>query len=104
MSQNNGRIPIRTCVICREKRQRFDLLRIVKTPEGQIRFDKTGRMNGRGAYVCSDAGHLDMSDPSARKEGIGRGRLKNALRTDIDDKTVELLDEAIASHLAEQTN
>lgn len=101
MSHTERRIPIRTCVICREKRQRNELLRIVKTPEGLVMFDRAARMNGRGAYVCGDADHLDMSDPSVGIDTLGRGRLKNALRTNLDDTTVKQLGEAIASHLTE---
>lgn len=48
----NKRIPLRTCVSCRENKDKRDLLRIVKTPEGEILADESGRMNGRGAYVC----------------------------------------------------
>jgi predicted RNA-binding protein YlxR (DUF448 family) len=50
MTQNK-RVPLRTCVSCRESKDKRDLLRIVKTPEGEILVDTTGRMNGRGAYV-----------------------------------------------------
>jgi len=98
MSQITRRIPTRTCVICREKRQSNDLLRIVKTPEGEIVFDKTGRMDGRGAYVCGDAGHWDENSPS---EGISRGKLGNALKTKIDDSKVKLLNHAINLHINE---
>ena len=83
-------------MICREKRHWNDLLRIVKTPEGQIVFDKTGRMDGRGAYVCSDAGHWAENGPS---DGISRGRLNNALKTKIDDSNVKLLNHAINLHI-----
>ncbi len=46
------KIPMRTCVMCREKTDKRNLLRIVRTPEGEVKFDPTGKMNGRGAYVC----------------------------------------------------
>jgi hypothetical protein len=52
--------------------------------------------------VCDDTVHLDMSDPSAGIDALGRGKLRSALRANLDDTTVKLLDEAIASHLAEQ--
>ncbi len=45
------KIPQRTCIVCGEIRDKRELLRIVKTPEG-IHYDPTGRMNGRGAYLC----------------------------------------------------
>ena len=45
--------PMRTCVMCRQKKEKRDLLRIVRTPEGVVQFDPTGKANGRGAYVCT---------------------------------------------------
>ena len=44
--------PMRTCVMCREKMDKRQLLRIVRTPEGNLEFDPTGKKNGRGAYLC----------------------------------------------------
>lgn len=46
-------IPIRTCVVCREKDNKRTLQRIVRTPDG-VMVDETGKMNGRGAYLCSN--------------------------------------------------
>jgi len=50
----NKRVPLRTCVSCRESKDKRELLRIVRTPEGEIKVDDTGKMNGRGAYVCKN--------------------------------------------------
>ena len=49
----NTRVPLRTCVACRENKDKRELLRIVRTPEGEVLADETGRLNGRGAYVCN---------------------------------------------------
>jgi predicted RNA-binding protein YlxR (DUF448 family) len=48
------RYPVRTCVACRTERQKRDLLRIVRGPDGSVSFDPTGRAAGRGAYICAD--------------------------------------------------
>lgn len=48
------RFPVRTCVACRTERQKRDLLRVVRTPDGIVAFDATGRAAGRGAYICAD--------------------------------------------------
>ena len=48
------KIPLRTCAITREKLPKRDLLRIVRTPEGEIKLDLVGKMNGHGAYVKKD--------------------------------------------------
>jgi len=50
----NKKIPLRSCIISREKLPKKELLRIVRTPEGNIIIDETGRANGRGAYVKKD--------------------------------------------------
>ena len=50
--QKPRKIPQRMCVGCREKRDKKDLLRVVRTPEGQLVLDTTGKKSGRGAYVC----------------------------------------------------
>ena len=46
------KVPMRQCVGCRELRNKKDLMRILKTPDNNVIFDDTGRMNGRGAYIC----------------------------------------------------
>lgn len=46
---------IRMCIVCRAQSDKKELLRIVKNKDGQIFVDKSGKANGRGAYVCLDA-------------------------------------------------
>lgn len=48
----------RTCMGCRKAFDKHELNRIVRTPEGDVRLDETGRANGRGAYICNDAACL----------------------------------------------
>ena len=45
-------MPLRTCVACRQVKTKRDLVRLVRTPDGNIELDETGKRNGRGAYVC----------------------------------------------------
>lgn len=47
------KVPMRTCIACKSVKPKKELIRIVKT-EGGIFLDKTGRKNGRGAYICND--------------------------------------------------
>ena len=49
------KIPMRMCVGCREMKPKRELLRVVRSPEGEVSFDLTGRNPGRGAYVCPNA-------------------------------------------------
>jgi len=46
------KIPLRICIGCQEKKPKKELLRIVRTPEGKVTFDVTGKKPGRGAYLC----------------------------------------------------
>ena len=46
------KVPQRQCVGCRTMKNKKDLIRVVKSPEGEISFDFTGKKSGRGAYVC----------------------------------------------------
>ena len=45
-------VPLRTCIVCRQVRGKRELVRVVRTPDGYIRLDMTGKMGGRGAYLC----------------------------------------------------
>lgn len=49
------KIPMRQCVGCREMKPKKELVRVVKSPEGEISMDLRGKAPGRGAYVCRDA-------------------------------------------------
>lgn len=49
---SSKKIPMRMCTACREMKPKRELVRIVKTPEGEIKLDLTGKLNGRGAYIC----------------------------------------------------
>lgn len=44
--------PMRMCTGCREMKPKKELIRVVKTPEGEIKLDTVGKVNGRGAYIC----------------------------------------------------
>ncbi len=48
------KIPMRTCVITKEKLPKYELIRVVRTPEGSVIVDTTGKANGRGAYLKKD--------------------------------------------------
>ncbi len=55
------KIPMRTCVVSNERFPKSELLRIVKTPDGEIKVDLTGKLNGHGAYIKKDEKVLDMA-------------------------------------------
>ena len=49
------KIPQRQCMGCRERADKRDLIRVVRTPEGQVQLDFSGKLGGRGAYICPKA-------------------------------------------------
>ena len=55
------KIPLRTCVVTREKLPKQELLRVVRTPEGNVVVDDSGKMNGRGSYIKKDVTVLEMA-------------------------------------------
>ena len=55
------RVPLRKCTGCGEMKPKKDLVRVVKSPEGEISLDLTGRKPGRGAYVCRSAACLQAA-------------------------------------------
>ena len=48
------KIPQRQCMGCRERKAKRDMIRVVRQPEGTVALDFSGKMNGRGAYICPD--------------------------------------------------
>ncbi len=45
-------VPERSCILCRQKRPKWELVRVVRTPEGSVEIDPRGKKAGRGAYLC----------------------------------------------------
>ena len=61
-------LPQRTCMGCNSKKDKKDLIRIVKNKEGVISIDKTGKAQGRGAYICNNIECLEKAIKSRRLE------------------------------------
>jgi predicted RNA-binding protein YlxR (DUF448 family) len=58
------KVPCRTCVITREKLPKKELIRVVRTPEGEVIIDETGKANGRGAYLKKDLETFNKAEKS----------------------------------------
>ncbi len=63
------KIPMRTCVVSREKCEKRDLIRIVRTPEGIVEIDETGKKNGKGAYLKLE---LDIINKARKTKVLDR--------------------------------
>lgn len=66
MEAKQKKIPMRQCMGCNEKRPKTELLRVVRSPEGEISLDATGRKPGRGAYLCRNLQCLKKARKSHR--------------------------------------
>jgi predicted RNA-binding protein YlxR (DUF448 family) len=86
------KIPMRQCLGCNEKKPKGELLRVLRTPEGEILLDFTGKKSGRGAYICRDVKCLKK----ARKSG----RIGKNLECDIPDEVYDRME----AELVEQDN
>ncbi|HHY53291.1 MAG TPA: YlxR family protein [Clostridiales bacterium] len=80
--------PMRMCSGCKEKKLKKELIRVVRSPEGEISLDKTGRKSGRGAYICPNIACLKM----ARKAK----RLERSLETTIPDEVYAQLEQELS--------
>lgn len=74
--------PGRTCIACKSVKDKKELVRIVRTKEGVIELDPTGRKNGRGAYICKEAKCFEKLKKS---RGLDRS-FKSQISTEIYEK------------------
>jgi hypothetical protein len=75
--------PLRTCVACGRSASKHELVRIVRSPDGETRIDASGKANGRGAYVCATQACFEAA--------IARKRLTSALRVTLGEEDQERL-------------
>ena len=62
------KIPQRQCMGCRERADKRDLIRVVRTPEGYVQLDFSGKLGGRGAYICPKADCLKKAQKAKSLE------------------------------------
>jgi predicted RNA-binding protein YlxR (DUF448 family) len=86
------KIPLRMCVGCREMKNKKELIRIVRTPEGSVEIDQSGKKSGRGAYICPQLDCL--------QQAIKGKRLQKALEHDIPDEVLDTLKHQIPKSLS----
>lgn len=79
------KIPMRQCLGCREMKPKRELIRVVRSPQGEISLDFKGKAQGRGAYVCPD--------PECLKKAVRSRALEKALETGIPQEIYDRLSE-----------
>ncbi len=81
------KIPMRTCVVTREKLPKQELIRVVRTPDGKVIIDQTGKSNGRGAYLKKDVSVFEK----AKKSKILNRHLEIEVPDEVFDELNKLL-------------
>ena len=82
------KVPLRSCVITKEQLPKQELLRIVRTPEGEVQVDETGKLNGRGAYIKKDIEVLEK----AKKTGLLAKRLECTISDEVYEEIRKIIE------------
>lgn len=80
-------IPARKCVGCREEKPKTELIRVIRTAEGEVALDMTGRANGRGAYICKSAECL--------KKAVKNKGLERSLKVQIPEEVLRRIEKEL---------
>jgi predicted RNA-binding protein YlxR (DUF448 family) len=91
-------VPQRSCAACRQVRTKAELIRIVRTPLGEVCLDLTGKMAGRGAYLCRD---VECLNAALKQKKLGRA-LGVSVNPEIEVEVRQVLDEAPAGRASSQ--
>ena len=83
------KIPMRQCVGCREMKPKKELIRVVRSPEGEISLDFRGKAPGRGAYLCPDSACLKRA---IKSKALDRG-LETTIPAEIYDNLLAKMEE-----------
>lgn len=85
------KIPMRSCAVTREKLPKKDLLRFVRTPEGEVIIDEVGKANGRGAYIKKDKDVI----AKAKVSKVLERALETVIADEVYDKAINIVEEVI---------
>ena len=92
----NLKVPVRTCIGCKGKKTKKEMIRIIRTPDGKIEIDKTGKKSGRGAYLCGNVKCLDIA--------FRENSLNKSLKQDIPLPTLVELRIIFLKNISENTD
>ncbi len=84
------KIPLRKCLGCGENKNKKELIRVVKTPSNEILIDLTGKVNGRGAYICNDIECFKMA--------IRNNKISKSLEIEIPNNKIKELEDTIQNN------
>ncbi|MBQ9785474.1 MAG: YlxR family protein [Clostridia bacterium] len=90
MEKKVKKIPMRQCMGCNEHKPKAELIRVVRSPEGEISLDFVGKKSGRGAYLCRDAKCLKKARKSRR--------IDRALECEIPESVYDAMEEELSDN------
>ena len=90
MEKKVKKIPVRQCLGCNEHKPKREMLRVVRSPEGEISLDFTGKKSGRGAYICQDVKCLRRARKSKR--------IDRNLECEIPEAVYDAMEEELSAH------
>ncbi|MCH4166951.1 MAG: YlxR family protein [Megasphaera sp.] len=73
------KVPLRVCVGCQQQKSKKEMIRIVRTPEGNVEIDKIGKKPGRGVYICQNADCLEKAYKEHRLERSLKCKVSNEI-------------------------
>ena len=83
------KLPSRTCIGCNTQKLKNDLIRIVKNAKGEVKLDKTGKLPGRGAYICDNIECLKKAIRSKRLERCFEMKIEEKVYQELQDRIEE---------------
>ena len=89
--QKVRKIPMRQCLGCNEHKPKIELLRVLRTPEGEILLDFTGKKSGRGAYICKNPACLQKARKSRR--------IDRNLDCQVPDEVYDRMERELSEHV-----
>ena len=81
----NKKVPLRQCIVCRQSKPKKELIRIVRTSDNDFSVDKTGKLNGRGSYICNSEECINNL--------VKQKALNKAFKTNVDKEVYDKLKE-----------
>lgn len=81
----NKKVPLRQCIVCRESKPKKELIRIVRTGDNDFAIDKTGKLNGRGSYICNSEDCINKL--------VKQRALNKAFKTNVSQEVYDKLKE-----------
>ena len=83
------KMPVRRCVGCQEMKNKKEMIRVIRTPEGEFELDATGKKNGRGAYLCPSRECLERA---VKSKGLERS-FKQAIPPEVYSRLEKEMDD-----------